>query len=78
MKRDVAGVMLEASEVIKRLHAENQESKERLEELWQLYIKQLDINDQQQKKIDMMRDDIKELKEKLLEEQWKNADADIR
>ena len=70
--------MLEASEVIKRLHAENQESKERLEELWQLYIKQLDINDQQQKKIDMMRDDIKELKEKLLEEQWKNADADIR
>jgi hypothetical protein len=45
----LADLMLEGSEVIHRLHAENQELKKQVEDL----------------------------KEKLLEEQWKNADADI-
>jgi len=92
-------LLVEGKEIILSLHAENKESKERLEDLWQLYIKQLDINEQQQKKIDKLcdsivsltddlfaerreciklEDEIKELKDKLLDEQWKNADADIR
>jgi hypothetical protein len=96
---EIMQYMTDAAEAIRRLHAENKESKERLEDLWQLYTKQLDINEQQQNKIDKMRDDIvsltddlfaerrecikledeiKKLKDKLLDEQWKNADADIR
>jgi len=37
---EIMQYMADAAEAIRRLHAENKESKERLEDLWQLYTKQ--------------------------------------
>lgn len=64
-------------EIILRLHAENQKLNEKIDKMLDHIVSLTDDLFAERRECIKLEDEIKDLKEQLLEEQWKNADADI-
>ena len=74
---EINKLMAEASDSIRRLHAENQELKNKIDKMRDDIVSLTDDLFAERRECIKLEDEIKELKDKLLDEQWKNADADI-
>lgn len=74
---EINKMMAEASDSIRRLHAENQELKKKIDKMRDDIVSLTDDLFAERRECIKLEDEIKELKDKLLDEQWKNADADI-
>jgi uncharacterized coiled-coil DUF342 family protein len=70
-------MMVEGKEIILELHAENQELKKKIDKMRDDIVSLIDDLFAERRECIKLEDEIKELKDKLLDEQWKNADADI-
>jgi len=75
---EIMQYMADAAEAIRRLHAENQELKKKNDKMLDDIVSLTDDLFAERRECIKLEDEIKELKDKLLDEQWKNADADIR
>ena len=70
-------LMVEGKEIILTLHAENQKLNEKIDKMLDHIVSLTDDLFAERRECIKLEDEIKDLKEQLLEEQWKNADADI-
>ena len=70
-------LMVEGKEIILGLHAENQKLNEKIDKMRDDIVSLTDDLFAERRECIKLEDEIKDLKEQLLEEQWKNADADI-
>lgn len=70
-------LMTESTETIRMLLAENQKLNEKIDKMRDHIVSLTDDLFAERRECIKLEDEIKDLKEQLLEEQWKNADADI-
>jgi septal ring factor EnvC (AmiA/AmiB activator) len=70
-------LMTESTETIRMLLAENQKLNEKIDKMRDHIVSLTDDLFAERRECIKLEDEIKDLKEQLLNEQWKNADADI-